>query len=140
MHIQPFELHQEEAVIALWERCGLLRPWNDPALDIQRKLLVQPELFLVGSNGSGDVIASAMAGYDGHRAAVYYLAVDPAHQSRGAGRALMAEVEHRLLAMGCPKLNILIRTSNLAVRGFYDALGYKSEDVACMGKRLIADE
>jgi ribosomal protein S18 acetylase RimI-like enzyme len=140
MRIRPFEPSEQRAVIALWERCGLLRPWNDPARDIQRKLLVQPELFLVGSNGSGELIASAMAGYDGHRAAVYYLAVDPAHQSRGAGRALMAEVERRLVAMGCPKINILIRTSNVAVRGFYDALGYKADDVACMGKRLIADD
>src|SRR6478736_7801509 len=106
MNIRPFQPADERAVIALWERCGLLRAWNDPVKDIQRKMSVQPELFLVGVAEAGELVASAMAGYDGHRAAVYYLAVQPELQARGVGRALMAEVERRLQAMGCPKLNI----------------------------------
>ena len=131
-------MSDRDAVIALWDRCSLLRAWNDPNKDIERKLLVQPELFLVGHEG-GTLIASAMAGYDGHRGSVYYLAVDPALQKRGIGRAIMAEVERRLLQCGCPKINILIRTTNLVVQDFYTALGYRLEDIACMGRRLIPD-
>ncbi len=139
MDIRAFELTDQDSVIGLWQRCGLLRSWNDPVRDIERKLEVQPELFLVGTSGAR-LVASAMAGYDGHRGSVYYLAIDPAHQGRGAGRRMMAEVETRLVALGCPKLNIMVRSSNLAVRGFYEALGYELNDVAVFGKRLIADE
>ncbi len=139
MGIRAFELTDQDSVIGLWQRCGLLRSWNDPVRDIERKLEVQPELFLVGTSGAR-LVASAMAGYDGHRGSVYYLAIDPAHQGRGAGRRMMAEVETRLVALGCPKLNIMVRSSNLAVRGFYEALGYELNDVAVFGKRLIADE
>jgi ribosomal protein S18 acetylase RimI-like enzyme len=95
-------------------------------------------LFLVATK-DGRVVATAMAGYDGHRGAVYYLAVDPGWQSRGLGRQIMQQVEERLTALGCPKLNILIRTSNLEVRKFYSALGYQADEAACMSKRLIAD-
>jgi ribosomal protein S18 acetylase RimI-like enzyme len=99
MHIRPFQASDEAAVVALWERCRLTRPWNDPRKDIARKLSVQPELFLVGVIG-GEVVASAMAGYDGHRGWVNYLAVAPEQQRRGLGRALMREVEQRLVALG----------------------------------------
>src|SRR5512141_715927 len=100
MQIRAFEISDKDAVIALWDRCGLLRAWNDPNKDIERKLLVQSELFLVGYEG-GTLIATAMAGYDGHRGSVYYLAVEPGLQKRGIGRAIMAEVERRLLQCGC---------------------------------------
>ena len=138
MEIRPYRTDDKEAVIALWGRCGLLRAWNDPEKDIERKLNVQPELFLVGTDG-GAIIACAMSGYDGHRGSVNYLAVDPAHQKQGCGRALMAEIENRLAAMGCPKLNILIRSDNRVVHKFYEALGYTVQAVQCVGKRLIPD-
>src|SRR5437764_565283 len=114
MHIRPFEPGDEEAVIALWGRCGLLRPWNDPRKDIRRKSQVQPELFLVGVL-DGAVAATAMAGYDGHRGWIYYLGVDPDCQRRGLGRAVMAEAERLLRARGCPKINLQVRSSNLGV-------------------------
>jgi ribosomal protein S18 acetylase RimI-like enzyme len=136
--IRPFQPSDEDAIISLWDRCGLLRPWNDPKKDILRKRSVQPDLFLVATL-DGRVVGTAMAGYDGHRGAVYYLAVDPGSQSRGLGRQIMQDVEERLVALGCPKLNILIRTSNLEVRKFYSELGYQSDEAACMSKRLIAD-
>lgn len=138
MHIRAFELSDESAVIALWDRCGLLRAWNDPAKDIRRKLSDTPELFIIAQEGQA-VVGSAMGGYDGHRGAVNYLAVDPAVQLRGLGRLLMTEVERLLRERGCPKLNILVRNSNLGVRDFYSALGYELESVVCMGKRLIPD-
>lgn len=139
MKVRPFQLSDTEAVVELWRRCGLLRSWNDPRRDITRKVTVQPELFLVGEVGE-KVMASIMAGYDGHRGGVYYVAVDPAHQRQGHGRTLMATVETRLNAMGCPKLNVMVRTDNHATRAFYAKLGYASSAVECLGKRLVADD
>ena len=96
MKIRPFQSSDEAVVIALWERCGLVRPWNDPHKDIQRKLAVRPELFLFGVL-QGEVVATAMAGYEGHRGWISYLAASPEHQRTGLGRAILNEAE-RLLA------------------------------------------
>lgn len=141
--IRTFATTDEPAVIALWQAAGLTRPWNDPHADIVRKRAVQPELFVVGEvggEGEREIIASAMAGYDGHRGNVYYLAVSSAHQRRGYGRALMAEVERRLLAIGCPKLNLMVRDDNRAAAGFYHRLGYEAQQVVTLGRRLIEDQ
>jgi len=139
MQIRPFSPTDESAVIHLWNQCELTRPWNDPRKDIQRKLGTQPELFFVGDY-NGTLIASVMAGYDGHRGWVNYLAVDPVHQGKGFGRVLMQHVEESLLALGCPKLNLQIRSSNHAVQQFYQRLGYSTDEVVSFGKRLIVDE
>jgi ribosomal protein S18 acetylase RimI-like enzyme len=138
MHIRPFQPTDETAVIDLWQRCELTRPWNDPHQDIQRKLKVQPELFLLGEI-DGKVVASVMAGFDGHRGWVNYLAVCPTQRLRGLGRQLMEEVERRLTALGCPKLNLQVREGNQAVLAFYERLGYRVEPLSSLGKRLIAD-
>lgn len=139
MLIRPYDPVDEPAVIVLWERCDLVRPWNDPRKDIARKLRVDPELFLVGVC-DGEVVASVMVGYEGHRGWINYLAVDPRVQRRGFGRALMAEAERVLGARGCPKINLQIRTSNAGATRFYEALGYAVDDVVSMGKRLEADD
>jgi ribosomal protein S18 acetylase RimI-like enzyme len=138
MDIRRYQGADEAAVIELWMQCGLTRPWNDPAKDIARKLTVQPELFLVGIV-EGQLVASVMAGYDGHRGWVNYLAVAKAFRKRGLGRALMRRVEQDLKAMGCPKLNMQIRSSNVEVLAFYRDLGYEQDDTISFGKRLIAD-
>ncbi len=138
MLIQPYSPKYEKEVIALWERCNLTRPWNDPQKDIRRKLEKDPELFLIGLI-DGKVAAAAMGGYDGHRGAVYYLAVDPTHQKKGLGRQIMLALEEKLLARGCPKLNLMFRTENAGVERFYEKLGYKRDDVIEMGKRLTPD-
>ena len=138
MRIRAFETSDEEAVVALWGRCGLTRPWNDPRKDIARKLTVQPELFLVAAV-DGAVVASVMAGYEGHRGWVNYLAVAPGHRGKGLGRRLMEEVERRLLERGCPKLNMQVRRENTAAIAFYGRLGYAPDDAVALGKRLIAD-
>ena len=138
MLIRPFRLPDEAAVIALWEACGLTRPWNDPRKDIARKLGEQAEMFLVGEI-DGEVIASVMAGFDGHRGWINYLAVAPAYQRQSLGQQLVAEVERMLLECGCPKLNIQVRTSNTAVVDFYERLGYVRDAVVSLGKRLIVD-
>jgi ribosomal protein S18 acetylase RimI-like enzyme len=138
MLIRPYQHADESAVIALWETCALTRPWNDPRKDIARKLLVQRELFLVGEK-NGAVIASVMGGYDGHRGWVNYLAVHQDFRQRGYGKALMLEVEKALLAMGCPKLNLQVRTNNATVLAFYKRIGYVQDDVVSLGRRLIPD-
>jgi ribosomal protein S18 acetylase RimI-like enzyme len=144
MKIRPFEAGDEAAVIALWTACGLTRAWNDPKKDIARKLTVQPDWFLVGVDDAtgkdgNQLIASAMFGYDGHRGWVNYLAVAPACQRRGHARQLMASGEALLIAAGCPKLNLQLRTSNMEVVNFYEHIGYGRDDVVSLGKRLIPD-
>jgi ribosomal protein S18 acetylase RimI-like enzyme len=138
MNIRPYDVADEAAVIDLWQRCGLTRAWNDPKKDIQRKLAVRPDLFLVVEEG-GAMVGSAMAGYEGHRGWVNYLAVSPDRQRKGIARALMAEVERLLLAEGCPKINLQIRTSNIGAVEFYKRLGYSLDESVSMGKRLIPD-
>jgi ribosomal protein S18 acetylase RimI-like enzyme len=138
VQLRPFRADDTEPVVALWEACGLTRPWNDPRKDIERKLAVQPELFLVGEE-DGRLLATAMAGYDGHRGWVYYVAVAPERQRSGLGRVLLTAVEDRLTALGCPKVNIQIRSGNLAAGAFWSRLGYEDDRAAGMGKRLIAD-
>jgi ribosomal protein S18 acetylase RimI-like enzyme len=136
--LRAFRPEDSEAVVALWTACGLTRPWNDPRRDIERKLAVQPELFLVAER-EGEVVGTAMAGYDGHRGWVYYLAVAPPLQGGGLGRLLMGEVERRLTALGCPKVNVQVRSGNEEAGVFYRRLGYSEDGVTGFGKRLIPD-
>ncbi|WP_295516790.1 GNAT family acetyltransferase [uncultured Pseudomonas sp.] len=139
MHIRPFHPDDTEAVVSLWQICGLTRPWNDPHRDIQRKLAEQPELFLVGEVDS-TLMASAMIGNDGHRGWLYYLAVAPEHRRRGHARRLVETAEHLLIERGCPKLHLMVRRENTAVTAFYAALGYAEVEAITLGKRLIDDE
>lgn len=137
--IRPFALRDTESVISLWQEAGLTRSWNNPHLDIQRKLTVQPELFLLAVDERDDVIGSVMAGYDGHRGWLYYLASDPARRRQGIARALVEHAEELLLEMGCPKIQLMVRPGNEATMSFYDALGYEEFAIGATGKRLIAD-
>ena len=139
MLIRPFRFSDEQAVISVWRQCDLLRPWNDPQKDIARKMKVRPDLFLVGGLGS-QIIATVMAGYDGHRGWLYYLAVLPEHQRGGYGRAIVAEAERLLRLEGCPKINLQVRTSNTQVIEFYRRIGFSIDDVLSMGKRLEKDD
>jgi ribosomal protein S18 acetylase RimI-like enzyme len=139
MEIRPFREADTDAVVALWDRCGLLRPWNDPRKDIARKLEVQRELFLVGEIKQR-LVAVVMAGYEGHRGWVNYLAVEPERQGQGLGRQMMAAVERGLAERGCPKVQLQIRRGNLDVVRFYGELGYAEDEVISMGKRLVFDD
>ena len=141
MRIRTFAEPDRVAVIDLWRRVGLTRPWNDPDRDIDRKLADSPWGLLVGEDGSR-VIAAAMVGYDGHRGSVNYLAVDPACRGRGAGNALMDHAETLLLERGCPKINLQVRGDNADVIAFYERRGYRLEPATHavnLGRRLIED-
>ena len=139
MEIIEYREKYAEAVIELWLKCRLVVSSNNPQKDIERKLLVDRDLFLVGIL-NGKVIASVMGGYEGHRGWINYLAVDPAHRRRGYGRRIMKEVERRIRAKGCPKINLQVRATNDAVIKFYESLGYADDAVIGLGKRLVVDE
>ncbi len=138
VEIRPFALPDTEAVVSLWQEAGLTRPWNNPHQDISRKLKVQPELFLVAED-DGALVGSVMAGYDGHRGWLYYLATDPHRRGEGIARQLVGGAEERLIEMGCPKVQLMVRPDNGVAHGFYESLDYEPFDVWATGKRLIAD-
>lgn len=140
VRIRPFLPDDTEAVVALWEAAGLTRPWNDPRKDIARKASVQPELFVVAEDDSRRILGSVMAGYDGHRGWMNYLATRPDARGLGVGRALVEHVERALCSLGCPKVALQIRVSNAEVVEFYQHLGYQIDDTIDLGKRLIPDE
>ena len=138
MDIREYSEDDRDEVIALWTECGLTVPHNNPARDIERKLRVDRDLFLVGESG-GEIVATVMGGYEGHRGWINYLAVKPTTQRRGYGQAMMEVVEKLIEAKGCPKINLQIRSSNADVIAFYRAIGYLEDSVVSLGKRLQHD-
>ena len=137
--VRDFLPEDADPVVALWERCGLLRPWNDPYRDIARKLTDRNGAFWVATSG-GELVAVVMVGYDGHRGSVNYLAVAPEYQCTGIGARLIQQAEAFLVDLGCPKVSFCVRRDNDAVMAFYDRLGYVVDDVHFLGKRLISDD
>ena len=135
LQIRPFEPEDEPVVVALWHDCNLVVPWNDPHRDIQLKLTFQPDLFLVGTL-DGEIVATIMAGYEGHRGWLNYLAVSTRHRHQGHGRAIVEAAIERLAELGCPKVNLQIRGTNTEVIRFYERIGFKTDDVLSMSKRL----
>jgi ribosomal protein S18 acetylase RimI-like enzyme len=134
--IRPYRMDDELEVIQLWKKVFPETPLhNDPIRDIQRKLKIQPGLFLVAVNDHL-LVGTAMAGYDGHRGWIYYLAVDPAYRRKGIGTALMKKAEGLLAQKDCPKLNLQIRANNSDLQAFYEKLGYSVEERISMGKKL----
>ena len=139
MEIRSFRARDQGSVIELWRACDLVRPWNDPVRDIERKVAVGDGLLIVGVLDAA-VVATVMAGYEGHRGWINYLAVHPDRQRQGLGRSLMHEAELRLRGLGCPKINLQVRTSNPDAIAFYERLGFAVDDAVSLGKRLVADD
>lgn len=135
LEIRRYQNADETVVIQLWRDCCLVVPHNDPQRDIALKMQMQPDLFLVGVL-EAQIVASLMAGYDGHRGWLNYLAVAPDYQRQGIGRQMVQAATAKLAALGCPKINLQIRTSNLEVVAFYQSLGFTLDDVVSMGRRL----
>jgi ribosomal protein S18 acetylase RimI-like enzyme len=138
MDIRAFEVKYRDEVIELWRECNLVVPQNDPIKDIERKLKVDPDLFLVGVIDK-QVVATVMGGYEGHRGWINYLAVKPSQQRKGYGQAIMQAVESLIKQKGCPKINLQVRATNEAVIKFYAAIGYGNDNVVGLGKRLEYD-
>ena len=133
--IRRLRENQTDELIALWGECGLLRPWNDPAQDIAFALGHANSTVLVALE-DGRIAAGIMVGHDGHRGAVYYLAVAPARQKQGLGRAMMKAAEDWLVGHGVWKLNLLVRRDNAPVLGFYEALGYADGHTVQLARTL----
>src|SRR5690348_11656392 len=138
IQIRTYEPSDRDLVIHLWRECALVVPQNDPHKDIDRKLAHSPDLFLVATDGA-EIVGSVMAGYDGHRGNINYLAVAPPRQGSGIGRRLMSEAAARLAALGCPKINLIVRGSNTRVLAFYERIGYHVEQNLQLGYRLVND-
>lgn len=135
MKIRAYHATDESAVLALWNTCGLISPGSDPQGDIRRKLSTQLELFLVGTLDSA-LIATAMAGYDGHRGYLYYLAVSPDHQRKGYGRSMVVYLQGLLRERGCPKLNLFVNAENVSAFAFYERLGFTRNDMVSLGQGI----
>jgi ribosomal protein S18 acetylase RimI-like enzyme len=133
--ISPIADHDVAHVIALWQRCGLTRPWNDPAGDIALARRGANSTILVG-RADDRIVASVLVGHDGHRGWVYYLAVDPDQQGKDFGRAIMAAAEDWLRAQGLEKVMLMVRADNTKVRAFYDRLGYETQERVIYAKWL----
>jgi len=139
LKIRKFQPVDASAVIDLWQSCGLVVPWNNPQKDINRKLADSPDLFFVGEIDDR-LIASCMAGYDGHRGWIYYLAVDPDCRRQGLAAQIMQHAEVELKVLGCPKIDLMVRDTNQPVIDFYQRIGYKKDPVCVLSKRLAEDK
>ena len=137
--IAPIQDGDIADVIALWQRCGLSRPWNDPAADIALARKGPNATVLVGRDDSG-IVASALVGHDGHRGWVYYVAVDPDCRHKGYGRAIMDAAEHWLRRRGIEKLQLMLRSDNSQVQAFYQSLGYLEQERIIYAKWLDGRE
>ena len=137
--IRTFRDDDEAAVIELWQQCGLIVPWNNPHRDIARKCADSPQLFFVGVIAQA-LVATCMAGYDGHRGWIYYLAVTEAQRRLGIAARMVRHAEAELRRLGCPKLDLMVRNTNAAVISFYRSVGYGEDPVVVLSKRLIEDE
>ena len=138
MKIRTYSKGDLLSVIQLWKDTGLVVAQNDPHKDIERKLKVDPGLFLVGEL-NGEIIGSVMGGYDGHRGWINYLAVKPSEQRKGYARELMHKVETLIQKKGCPKINLQVRNTNTEILKFYTAIGYADDNVVGLGKRIEHD-
>jgi len=137
--ISPIQDADIAAVIELWQACGLTRPWNDPAADIALARRGPNATILVGRDGDA-IAATVLAGHDGHRGWVYYVAVDPTHQKKGFGRAIMDAAEDWLRQAGIEKLQLLVRPGNEPVKAFYESIGYGEQPRLIFAKWLDGRE
>ena len=133
--IAPISDDDISAVVALWQDCGLTRPWNDPAADIALARRGDNSAVLIGRAG-GAIVATAMVGHEGHRGWVYYVAVDPAYRQQGFGRAIMEAAEHWLRQRDILKMQLLVRSENTKVQAFYETLGYGEQERIVYAKWL----
>ncbi len=137
--IELYQADDEADIISLWQECELVVPWNNPLTDIERKTGDSPHLFFVGRFDE-ELVASCMAGYDGHRGWIYFLAVRKAHRRKGLAARLTSHVEASLIEMGCPKLEMMVRNSNTSVISFYRNIGFNPDPVMVLSKRLVEDD
>jgi len=137
--IRTFRPDDATDVIDLWRECGLIVPWNNPQTDINRKYTDSAQMFFVGEL-ENELVASCMAGYDGHRGWIYFLAVKSSQRRKGLASILVRHVEAKLVKLGCPKVELMVRKTNNTVISFYKSIGFDPDPVIVLSKRLIEDE
>jgi ribosomal protein S18 acetylase RimI-like enzyme len=135
LSIAPIEDRDVAEVIALWQRCGSTRPWNDPAADIALARRDDNSTVLIGRCDSA-LAASVMVGHDGHRGWVYYVTVDPDRRYLNFGRAIMNAAEAWLRERGILKLQLMVRKDNAQVHAFYRSIGYYNQETVTFAKWL----
>jgi len=133
--ILPAAPDDRDAVIAIWEKCELTRPWNNASEDFRLASEGRTSDILILRKDNG-IAAAIMVGFDGHRGWVYYLAVDPAYRRKGLGRQMMEAAEKWLADHNAPKIQLMVRDDNVQALGFYKALGYETQPVVTIGRRL----
>ncbi|MFC7406517.1 GNAT family acetyltransferase [Georgenia alba] len=132
--VGPVREEETSAVVALWEACGLTRPWNDPWHDLAQARDGATSTVLVARDAAG-VAGSVMVGFDGHRGWMYYLAVAEQHRGAGLGARLVRAAETWLADLGCRKVELMVREGN-TVTEFYQALGYERQQVTTYARWL----
>lgn len=139
LSIKPIEDRDIPEVIALWQRCGSTRPWNDPEADIALARRGANATVLLGRD-NGALVASVLVGHDGHRGWVYYVTVDPEHRFKGYGRTIMSAAEDWLRARGIEKMQLMVRGDNTKVQAFYQSIGYFEQERVVFAKWLDGRE
>lgn len=125
----------EARVAALWRASFPdYNGYNAPEAVLRAKRLVDEHIYVIEDDG--EIIATCMAGYDGHRGWLYSVAVAASRQGEGLGRRMVEFAIERLRDLGCVKVNLQIRGGNEAVVDFYRALGFDTEDRVSMGRPL----
>ncbi|SLN36991.1 GNAT family acetyltransferase [Oceanibacterium hippocampi] len=133
---RPFRDDDISAIVALWDAAALTRPWNDPQADIALCARNPSSALFVAAEPAGEIVATVMCGFDGHRGWIYYLAVAPRHRGTGLGRRMVAHAEQWLAGLGAPKVELMVRDGNDAARAFYERIGYAVETVFVMSRWL----
>jgi ribosomal protein S18 acetylase RimI-like enzyme len=136
--LRSFTMADYAQVLDLWQSAGpgvSVRPSDRPE-EIEKKLTRDPDLFLVAEE-EGQVVGVIVGAWDGRRGWIHHLAVAQPCRGRGIGSALIAEVERRLRAKGCLKVNLLVHRDNEQARRLYRDLGYaEMSPIVAMGKEL----
>jgi len=135
VHARTATLADFEGLVALWRAAGLRLRLEPVAEELASVLERDPELVL-GVEDGGSIVASVLGTWDGRRGWVNRLATHPGHRGRGLARLLITELEARLRAKGCRKLNLLIEPDNAAMVAWYERLGYQRDDLIFMDKLL----
>lgn len=133
MQIREFTLEDYEQVWHLWQICQVPHP--ESRAEVERKLHRDPDLFLVAESNKV-IMGVVMGAWDGRRAWIHNYGVDPRCRRMGVGSGLIKELEGRLLHKGIPRVNAMVRKSDLNALDFYETLGFKEEDWAVMEKHL----
>jgi ribosomal protein S18 acetylase RimI-like enzyme len=129
----------EARVVDLWQACGLVTSYNDPALDFRFALAKTGSDILVGVDAESRIVGSVMVGHDGHRGWVYYVAASPRHRKQGIGRKMVEAAEQWLKERGVAKVMLLVRETNTQVVDFYRHIGFEAVPRVVMQKWLNAD-